>query len=462
MKKNLSILFYTLTAILIFSSCSDDDETILSDDCYITSFTLGNVKRLVHTTTKDGKDRTYYVTYDASGYAMHINQLTGKIANTDSLPVGSRTQAILATVNSSGSLMYRYADDVSENWLSYSSSDSIDFSHTLIFRVTSADGFALREYEVKLNVHQQEGDEFSWNRLTSNSVWHNATYMKSIIWNNKVWLYTADDQQNISLFTSDVNDGQTWQNESISGCENALIRSITDFNGRLLMSCTDGSIIESTDGKNWTNIPNQSGETLYLLTASQSSIYALGNNNQKILRSQNAADWTEEVLDDSPAFLPSQDITAISYTQENGNERVILGGNRSATAYPDDKTVMIWSKVISPYLPENNKWSYFVVAPDNYYICPPLKHLTILSYDKQLVALGGPSVDGTYKALEELYVSPDNGITWKKDPVYPLPESIANSSAAFTASTDDDNHIWLIVGGEVWKGRLNRLGFAQQ
>ena len=85
-----------------------------------------------------------------------------------------------------------------------------------------------------------------------------------------------------------------------------------------------------------------------------------------------------------------------------------------------------------------------------------------MSYDKQLVALGGPSVDGTYKALEELYVSPDNGITWKKDPVYTLPESIANSSAAFTASTDDDNHIWLIVGGEVWKGRLNRLGFAQQ
>lgn len=461
MKKNISILFYTLAALLIFSSCSDDDETILSDDCYITSFTLGNVKRLIHTTTSEGKDSTYYITFDASGYAMHINQLTGKITNTDSLPVGSRTQAILANVNYSGSLIYRYADDVSENWLSYSSSDSIDFSHTLIFRVTSADGFSQREYEVKLNVHQQEGDQFSWNMLTSNDMWNNATDMKSIIWNGKIWLYTTDNNQTTTLYTSQTNDGKSWQNETVSGCHNAQIQSITIFNGRLLMSCTDGSIIESTDGKNWNAVQNQSHHALYLLTANQTAVYAIGDN-QSILRSEDAVNWSEEILDDTPDFLPTQDITAVAYTQDNGNGRLILAGNRSTTTYPNDTTAMIWSKVISPYLPEGNRWTYFIVSPDNPYACPALKSLTILPYNDLLLALGGPSEDGKQKALEKFYVSQDNGITWKSDTIYTLPESMTNTSATFTASTDTDNHIWLIVGGEVWKGRLNKLSFSQQ
>lgn len=461
MKKNLSILFYTLTILLAFSSCSEDDETILSNDCYINSFTLGNVKRLIHTTTSSGKDSTYYVTFDASGYAMHINQLTGKITNTDSLPVGSRTQAILANVSCSGSLVYRYADDVSENWLSYSSSDSIDFSHTLIFRVTSADGFSQREYEVKLNVHQQNGDQFSWNKIASNSIWNNATSMKSIIWNEKIWLYTTNNDQTITLYTSQTNDGKSWQNETVSGCHNALIRSITVFNDRLLMSCTDGSIIESTDGKNWNTVQTTNNQSLYLLTANQTAIYAIGDN-QRILRSEDAINWSEETLDEAPEYLPTQDITALAYTQDNGNGRLIMAGNRSATAYPDDKAAMIWSKVISPYLPESNRWTYFVASPDNPYVCPALKSLTILPYNDLLLALGGSSEHGTQKALEKFYVSQDNGITWKNDTIYTLPQNVANTSAAFTASTDADNHIWLIVGEEVWKGRLNKLSFSQQ
>ena len=80
MKKCMAVWVVALLASFVTSSCKDDDETVLTTDCYITSVTLGYVKRTIYTKTSDGRsDSSYTVSYNGSYYPMRINQLDGTI-----------------------------------------------------------------------------------------------------------------------------------------------------------------------------------------------------------------------------------------------------------------------------------------------------------------------------------------------------------------------------------------------
>ena len=115
-------------SVLLICSCKDDDEVVLSTDCYISSFTLGNVKRQITTVNSAGRDTTYTISYSALYFPMTVNQLDGTIANKDSLPVNSDVKAVLATVESSGTVVYKKVSEGEDAWKAYSTSDSIDFT----------------------------------------------------------------------------------------------------------------------------------------------------------------------------------------------------------------------------------------------------------------------------------------------------------------------------------------------
>lgn len=454
MRKGLILLYSLVCTLFIFSSCSDDEETVLSNDCYMSSFSLGNIKRLVHITTAAGNDSSYYVTYNGSYYTMVIDQRNNTICNTDSLPVESKTDAILVTAASSGTIIYRYSNESGENWLSYSSSDSIDFTRPLIFRVVSADGTATRDYTIKLNVHKQDGETFTWNEMSNNAEWNNANQIKSIIRNEKIYVYAQNGTQT-SLYSSDLTDGKNWTAIQTNNCENAILSSLTSFKDKLYMSCTDGSIITSADGSNWTTCTTAADVSL--LTANNRSIYGLRNG--QIVRSSDVLSWTDETLDDNADKLPTQDIAAIAYTQENGIERVLMLGSRNPSVFNEDTAAVVWSKSISPYLEEGNKWAYFPWSVYNSNICPQLKSLNLVEYNHNLLALGGSSLNGTHQALDNLYVSYDNGISWETNTTYALPESLKNTSELITAVTDNEYNLWIFAGSKIWKGRLNKLSF---
>ena len=134
MKKSILSLSLAVLSVLLICSCKDDDEVVLSTDCYISSFTLGNVKRQITTVNSAGRDTTYTISYSALYFPMTVNQLDGTIANKDSLPVNSDVKAVLATVESSGTVVYKKVSEGDDAWKAYSTSDSIDFTSPLTFR----------------------------------------------------------------------------------------------------------------------------------------------------------------------------------------------------------------------------------------------------------------------------------------------------------------------------------------
>ena len=43
-----------------------------------------------------------------------------------------------------------------------------------------------------------------------------------------------------------------------------------------------------------------------------------------------------------------------------------------------------------------------------------------------------------------------------------IPEALKGSEGCITSTVDYNYFIWIITNAQVWRGRLNRLGFAQQ
>lgn len=82
-KLNIFALVMVLLTGCMVTSCnsSEDVSEELSNDCVITSATLGTLKRIVNDTT------TYSVTGGA--YHLYIDQLKSRVFNPDSLPVGT-------------------------------------------------------------------------------------------------------------------------------------------------------------------------------------------------------------------------------------------------------------------------------------------------------------------------------------------------------------------------------------
>lgn len=456
MKKIIWSSLVAVLSVLMICSCKDEDESVLSTDCYISSFSLGNVKRLVTVKDSNGEDSTYYASYSAAYYPMTVNQLEGTVVNSDSLPVKSELKAVLASISSTGTVVYRKSEE-ENNWTSYSSSDSIDFTTPLIFRVYSTDYTVWRDYTVKVNMHQQDGDVFSWKKMAEPGLWTTAEELKACIWQDKIWMFSASDG-NVRLFTSALSDGSNWTEEIASGCESADVETLASFNGRLYMSCTDGRLLSSEDAKLWQEV--QAERSIRLLTADETNLY--GVSDCVIWRSADGLQWTEEALDEEPSLLPEQDWAAVAYTQGNGVERVTLVGNRNLDNYPTDCAARVWSRNNS-FGVESGRWIYFNIAPDNPYVCPSLNSLNLIHYNDVLMVLGGKSLDGTsHEALDGLYISKDNGLTWKADGECLLPEDLKGADGALTAVADSEHYLWLVVGDEVWRGRLNKLGFETE
>ena len=193
-----------------------------------------------------------------------------------------------------------------------------------------------------------------------------------------------------------------------------------------------------------------------LVEKTEKYYYAISEG--KILRSADASTWEEETLDTDATMLPTTDIRALSAEQANGNNRIILVGQSE-----NSDNAVVWNKMWNDSEKEENaEWIYFPITHDNNIPCPRLEYLNLLPYDGKCIAFGGASVDNSKKALETMYVSQDYGITWRPDKEHRMPVELKGIEGCITSTVDENYFIWIITNAQVWRGRLNRLGFAQQ
>ena len=462
-KRNLityGLLFLVLP--LLVSSCAKDNVTATYNDyCYIKSVTLGTVKRVVERRDREGNVvNTIRTSFVGSQFAMTIDQRNNTIENRDSLPYGSQLSAVLATITFDGSMVAYREKGSNGGWIAYNSTDSLNLTKPLELYTVSNDAQSSRIYTFKVNVHKQEGDSLYWKQCESEvEPLIGMADMKGFALNDKLMVLGQKASGIVLAERNSIEAQGSWESELLTNLPvETDLQTLRQHDGTLYISTSDGRILSSPDAKDWqqTGTPHCAGLTLVEKT--ENYFYAISEG--KLLRSADAIAWEEDALDTKADSRPDGGIRAMTLQQANGSDRIVMMGQRS-----DCTNTVVWNKMWNDGWKAEEKdatWIYFPFSADNNIPCPRLQHLNLLPYDGKCIAFGGASTDESRKALDAIYISQDYGITWRPDTQLHLPALLEGIEGCITSTVDKNNFIWIITNAQVWRGRLNRLGFAQQ
>ena len=447
------IISLLLCTVLVFSSCNsdDDDGYVYSNNCYISSMVLGQMRRIVTTTTASGNDTTYTVSFSGSYYPLAINPVRQTITSSVPLPVGTRVDAVLVTASFDGVLAYAPAADTTE-WKAYSSTDSIDFSSPVIFRVIAADGSGYRDYTATLTVLESDPTDYTWQQMPDAATLEGRSDIRLKVFKENIVAMSKDNAGQYYFTTKGDDDAWTEKLASLPG--NVLLSSLQAYDGMLWLSTGDGDMLRSTDGINWSTVTVSPQRAYSLIAASDSAIYACelsadGETYAGVYCSVDGITWAkEDVEGDNMASFPTRYIASVAYRQANGTSRILVAGQTA------DK---IASAVWSLRQGSNEPWTLLSFTGDNNYTLVPRQCLNIVAYNNQLIAIGGEAADDSgYAALDSIYISYDNGITWLASDKLTAPEVLQGTTESL-AAISFDNYIWLVAGDKVWRVQLNAL-----
>lgn len=463
MKRKFFAFILLMTAGLSLSSClgGDDDTNIeYTHDTAITAFSLGTLTRYYSgTSTSTGNDTTYSAEVTGSNYKFYIDQTTRQIYNPDSLPVGTKTSAVLATITAkqSSPLVWVLKNQSEEDSLAYySSSDSIDFSTPRTIRVYNNDLTAYSTYTITVNVHQEERDAFVWHSLNvvRNSGLAALSEMKAVAANGRVYVF-GKANNNLKIYQS--GNGKTWTAVSPNVDLSADAYKSAVAKDGIVYIVNNGVVMKSTDAENWEEITTDAS-LLQLVGASGKNLYAYTASGISVSK-DNGATWAAEELDADASYLPtnniSMTITAVRSTKNA--ENLLLVGNRDESM--NDTIATLWTRTVD-YNDgaDAGKWNYVEYEANQGGKLPYLKTLQVAVNDSGYVALGAGKYSNGMKAK---WLTSKNGLTWYEDSTVTMPSSfMINKPTAMVR--DDNNYYWVINNGNVWKGRYNRDGWRKE
>lgn len=458
---------------MLTSCLGDREEVELSDDCSITAFSLGSIRQTHTIKGSKGQDSIYYTSFSGSAFPMYIDQREQLIENRDSLPYNAVVRAILTNCSFDKVLLHRPKDikglePADTAWVTYSTKDSLDFSKPREFLVISSDGTSTRRYTVKVNAHRMNPDATVWDSLgVSASVPElvDCDQRKMVVLNGRLLVYTQQTDGAVNCYERPLQKQGEWKKMALAEAEGLQVASVQEANGMLYASTAKGGIRYSVDGQEWRS-RMMGVEGLRLVGVSKDCFYALVDG--KLMSSaQSAEAWQEEQLDDEASLLPVQDVSVMSMTQKNGNLRLLLTGKTE-----NGLKGRVWSKMWTGSADAERKacWAYHTENGAIKHIFPVLKQSNMVNYDGGVILLGGEPEDmengvGQFmsdEALGCIYSSKDFGVTWVSHELMTVAEGmkqVASKARLITATSEDGRYLWVLIDGQLWRGRLNSALF---
>ena len=353
MKKYIHVLCAALTCVVLYTSCMNSDDNnsaVVYDDMAITGFRLTSINRLVHSTTKAGKDTVIKKTL-ANPAPFTINQETYEIYNVDSLPYGCDTKHVLATISSKNNGQIMIKSLVGDTLSFYRSTDSIDFSKPRVLEVYTSDLKAYRSYTVEVNVRQYDNSTMQWERVTLDELpdygddadeWEDIMAkeeLRKFIGEGTVEAYAFDYDNKIMV---SKDDGATWVPDSVDGDASLLptqssafvsipfgVNDSTDY--QLMVGSCEKEKIESVvwrkiaefgydyDPCKWVQIPSDPRNDYYLPKLEHISllyynglILAIGSDKKIYQSRDKGITWKTSKAYTLPEGFDSKDFIAFS------------------------------------------------------------------------------------------------------------------------------------------------------
>lgn len=469
----MKIKFLPLIAVLfavtsIMTSCLDNDveQITYTSETSITGFSLGtlNIDRIGK--DKNGLNSPYVDTLDCSNYPFTIDQINRTITNKDSLPVGTHIDKVITSITYDAGML-GYKPKGSDHDTIWTSTDSIDFTDPVEFKVYAYSGVEGKPYKVTINVHQQEPDTISWKKFDNSFSAGSLSEQKAVYANGKVYVFGKNGNGTHIEYSDVANDNPSpWEPVTDNIPSSIDTYSATAWAGNiyfLARGTNDKQLYKlnvTTD-----KIEPVGTETFEMLIGAneiKSELYAVKGGKSGIYKENT---WTEDAdpFTLCPTGKPFFSNTTTASYNSNITSTVALCYNQGTTA--NDTTALVFNRMSS-----DNKWE---TRMQNLPL-PNLKNVTMIYYDGKLYAFGGESVKPEVKPFSQFYCSTDNGLCWR-----PVTECMAfpaefstlytthhgNYSCAVTpkleSETSRGNFIWIVwEDGSICRGRINRLGFT--
>lgn len=456
-----------LATVALTASClSDDDQTAITyySDTAITSFSLGTLNREMTTTSSTGEDSAYTVEVDGSEYDFYIDQAARQVYNPDSLPVGTDAAHVLCNVGTKngGLAVWAYKNTAGEDSLVYvNSTDSVDLTAPRELRVYSNSGLEYRSYTVKVNVHGEDPDSINWQPMGTYAPLAGLEAMKAFIVDGTGLVVLGRSGAETVVYVRAASGG--WAEASrLDGdaCGGTVVRGDS-----LYAVMADGSVARSHDGASWTaETPGGSARPVRLVAAGKGRLYGVAADGRLVSSAEAGCGWGVDGQPQDLSELPSADLGCASFAlaTDGGAERVVLVGNRDRAVHPEDTVAMAWNK-IEEYADNSESHSWMPCNEPNGKRLPNMAGLSVAACGNALLAIGGRgSGQASAAAYSCIYVSRDNGLTWRADAGFYLPAALVAAPPAVAAmAADADGFIWIVCGGtgQVWRGRLNSMGW---
>lgn len=461
-------LLLLVMALFTFSSCLDDEkETVYSDNCNITAFSLGSMKQSHHLKGSKGQDSIYYSVMSGSYFPMSINQRDLIIENRDSLPYGVQVNKVLTNCTFESILLHRPKDitglePADTAWVAYSNKDSIDFTRPREFMVVAADGISVRRYTVKVNVHQMNFEETVWDSLEVSDVPCPAECQvrKMAVLGGNIQVLTQSNDGSLQCYTREAQKVGAWKQQAITTPAAINLETLQTEGNMMYASTTEGSVLSSPNGYDW-HTRLAGAPALRLMGVSQDCFYALVDG--KLMRTPKTVEaWEEEALDDAAELLPAKDVKLLEMEQTNGIHRLLLTGLSA-----DGTQSCLWSKSWGKDGEESQaEWVYYTHNDAIKTPFPVLAQSNVMLYGSSLLLFGGAPVTASPYLVEEplgrLYQSYDYGVTWQRHDAMTLDSRLpvqAADAQFITAAAEEGRFIWMLVDGQLWRGRLNKVAF---
>lgn len=422
--KKLIPIYALLTAftILMSVSCNSSDDNdgepvTVSSNTLITAFSL---------TENDS------VIADLDSLQFTIDVANRVIYNADSLPKGTKINRLVANITynstATGTIKISGAETMQDTTYTYSSSnnDSIDFTGNVTITIAAPDGISSKEYRLKVNVHKVESDSLYWNELSRRNLPGSSsqTNDQKTVQQGSTLYCMVKNGSTYSVSANDEPATNNWDTKTSTFGFTPDLSSFTATDDAFYILSNTKELYTSTDAATWT-ATGASYEAL--IGAYENKLLCLsksGNTYYHEVYSNGTASGKEEIEEDFPITGFSQ---CVAFTNDwSVNHQILfIGGKLADGSLTGDVwgfDGQSWGKISR--IPVPGRMGATLVHYYNY----TGDYYKMTKYPVWL-AFGGIGSDG--KATSAVYISYDNGVTWKLgDDLLQLPDYMGAFSNA--------------------------------
>lgn len=409
------LIIMLLAATVVSCNKKDEPETTTDSDYSSYSYT----STLVSTFSLQANTK---ILSGLDSVTFAIDQERGLIYNADSLPYGTRVNALCVNVTTASTVRSKefivkngtVQQDTTITYTSSNSNDSIDFTGDVTLRVVSYDNQHTRDYKVKVNVHQQEPDTIVWDasrRRDLPNVLSSLQASKTVMRNGE-FLCLVNDNGNFVLSTASDPMSGSWSKIVISFPFVPNVSSFAATTDALYILDETGELYSSSDdGTNW----NHCGVAWNTL---------IGAYGDRVLGVKNdGISWVHDEYPQRAGFVP----TPIADNFPIGGMSQLVTANNDWTA---NQQAMCVGGVLSTGALTNAVWGYDgeqwgLLSNDDAGL-PALSDASFFSYYTfsqsststlpvvrvTWMVIGGKLASGGLNTTT--YISRNQGINWEK------------------------------------------------